>query len=95
MKTYYHATDKKNIDSIISEGIKPGFDGMVYLCEIPEDACKFMLVHGYHEAAVFEVSLDENDVEESFDHSQAFFGCRAYMYKGIIDSIDEVYEATF
>lgn len=92
---YYHATDVKNIGSIIAEGIKPGYDGVVYLCETPEDSLKFMLVHGYHEAAVFEVELDSSEVEESFDHSQAFFKCKAYMYPGTIYTIENLLNYTF
>lgn len=92
---YYHATDVNNVSSILAEGIKPGYDGVVYLCKTPEDACKFMKVRGYNEAAVFEVELDSNEVEESFDHSQAFFRCKAYMYPWTIHSIEELFNYTF
>lgn len=92
---YYHATDIKNTRSILEDGIKPGYDGVVYLCETPEDCLKFMLVRGYHEAAVFEVDLDESEVAESFDHSQTFFGCRAYMYPRTIHTIDDLFNYTF
>lgn len=86
MRKYYHATEEKNLDSIIEKGILPGVDGGVYLTETPEDAYKFVAIRVFSidPIPVLEVELDESLVEESFDHSQAFFKCRAFRYPGPI-----------
>lgn len=84
IKTYYHATDYKNMDSILYRGIHKGFDGTVYLTDSPESAATFLAIRGCKKIIVFEVDLDESKVEESFDHSQAFFRCRAWMHRGNI-----------
>lgn len=34
--------------------------------------------------SVIEIELDENEVAESYDHSEAFFKCKAYMHNGDI-----------
>ena len=82
---FYHATTIKNAESIAEEKvIKKGWDGMVYLCTKKEDACKFLFVRLIREVCVIEVDLNEEDVEESFDHSESFFKCKAYMHKGDI-----------
>lgn len=80
MKKYYHATPMGNYDSICEKGIFKGWDGVVYLTEKPEEATRFLTVRGYREILVCEVLVDECLVEESFDHSEEFFKCRAYMY---------------
>lgn len=77
-KTYYHATDEKNMLSILREGIHTGSDGLVYLCTDPNEAVRFTYLHGILDNFVFGVDLEESEVEESFDHSEAFFKCRAY-----------------
>ena len=91
---YYHATHKKNLGSILIEGIKPGIDGCVYLCTTPVDAVKFLVVKAIKEIVVFEVDLDKKDILESFDHSEAFFKCKAYLTLNHIDSnsITNVYD---
>lgn len=83
---YYHATKTENLDSILEQGIKPGCDGAVYLTITPQDALKFMLIRGITDVIVLEVNLLQSWVEESFDHNQAFFKCRAYCYYGTIPS---------
>lgn len=75
---FYHATDRKNLGPILIDGIKPGVDGYVYLCKEPIDAVKFVFIRGVQDIIVFEVNLKENEVEETFDHSEAFFKCKAY-----------------
>lgn len=77
-KKFYHATDFRNLNSIINEGIKPSCDGVVYLAETIEDARKFVALRFYKEVLVVEVELEESKVEETFDHNQAFFKCRAF-----------------
>lgn len=85
-KSYYHATPFENLDSIIADGLKRGYDGVVYLAETPEDALKFLRIRFCTDTLVIRVDLEEAEVEESFDHSQAFFQCRAFMYPHDIPS---------
>lgn len=88
LKTYYHATPLKNMDSIFKLGIQTGRDGFIYLTTEPEDAAKFIAVRSYDDILVVEVMLEEELVRESFDHSQAFFKCRAYYIDENIPSED-------
>lgn len=82
-KRYYHATDYKNVNSIFIEGIKPGVDGITYLCEDPRHAANFVALRGIFKIAIFELELDESEVEETFDHNARFFKCKAYGYKHV------------
>jgi hypothetical protein len=79
-KTYYHVTELSNLDSIVCNGLElRNMEKLVYLCEKPEDCLKFALVHGMQgEVLVLTVELDEADVIETFDHSEAFFKCRCW-----------------
>lgn len=79
-KTYYHATPFENLDSIMDQGLHKGCDGVVYLTEKPEEAARFVAIRGYRQILVVGVELEEDLVSESFDHNEAFFGCRAYTY---------------
>lgn len=88
LKSYYHATPFENLNSIFKKGITRGVDGVVYLTEKPEEAARFVAIRGYKKILVIEVELEDYLVEESFDHSQGFFKCRAYSYPYDI-SIDE------
>ena len=87
-KSYYHATPIENLESIMSEGIHKSVDGVVYLTTDPKDALKFLAVRGYKEALVCKVALNEELVEEQFDHNEKFFKCRAYGYPEDIDPYD-------
>lgn len=87
-KSYYHATPFENLGSIFKKGILKGHDGVVYLTEKPEEAVRFLAIRGYKKILVIEVEIEEDMVAESFDHSQAFFRCRAFAYPENI-SIDE------
>ena len=80
LKSYYHATPFENLNSIFKKGITRGIDGVVYLAEKPEEAARFVAIRGFDKILVIEVELEDDMVEESFDHSQAFFKCRAFMY---------------
>ena len=84
---YYHAATPDTMEKILNDGVlkKSPWDGVVYLCKDPIDACKFLVVRGFTCLKVIEVELDENEVMESFDHSEAFFQCKAYMYPGNIE----------
>ncbi len=77
---YYHATDINNMINIVYEGIKTGIDGCVYLAKTKEDAMKFIAIRTNNDIIVFEVELNENNVEESYDHNEQFFKCKAYYY---------------
>lgn len=85
LRKYYHATPYENLESIVyHKGILKGCDGMVYLTDSPESAATFVAIRGCKDILVIEVLLDDSKVEESFDHSPAFFKCRAWMHKGTI-----------
>lgn len=90
-KTYYHATPFENLESIMDQGILRGCDGVVYLTERPEEAARFVAIRGVMKILVVGIEIEEDFIEESFDHSQAFFRCRAYMFKGDIPA-DEITE---
>lgn len=79
-KSYYHATPSENLESILSGGLLKGIDGCVYLAETVEDSAKFLIIRGYKNISVVEVLLEEDLIDESFDHSNSFFKCRAYVY---------------
>jgi hypothetical protein len=76
-KKYYHATYERALDRISREGLKPGGDGVVYLCEKPEDTVGFLSLRGATRVSVIEInasSLDPEKIEEGLDHNPAFFG---------------------
>ena len=80
LKSYYHATPFENLNSILKKGILTGCDGVVYLTENPDEAARFVAIRGHKKILVIEVELEEEMVEESFDHSMIFFRCRAFTY---------------
>lgn len=88
IKTFYHATSKANLGTIIQDGIKKGkVEKVVYLADSSQNAAKFLAVRGMKEIIVFPIDaskLDKKELEESFDHSYDFFKCRAYLYYGDI-----------
>lgn len=80
----WHATQKNNVFPIQMEGLRAGFDGFVYFTDSPEHALRF-LNHGQtEEIAVIPVDLDPEEVEESFDHNEEYFGCKAWIHEGDI-----------
>lgn len=93
---WYHATTEEGYQSILKDlEIKPGFDGCVYLCEKPEEAARFVILRTFSTAIVLGIELpDDADIQESFDHSQSFFQCKAYTYESSIhaDNIVSVSE---
>lgn len=65
-------------------------NSVVYMCKDPIDACKFLVIRGMRQMSVIELELDEKEVEESHDHSETFFKCKAYIKHGdIVLSGDE------
>jgi len=90
MKKFYHATSFDNLGSILSKGLVPGCDGIIYLAETREDALKFVVLrYANEEILTIEVELDEKEVEETFDHSYSFFKCKSFGYPKVIP-IDEI-----
>lgn len=88
---FYHATDYSRLDSIMEKGLlNSNIEGIVYLTKDPKDAIKFPAVHLVTDILVVEVELDENDVQETFDHNERFFRCKAYGYPGNISTDDIV-----
>lgn len=89
-KTYYHYTLKDNIYGIIKDGLKPGDDGLIYLCKSIEDCNKFIKANrqllqlatgsSVLEIAYIPIELDPADVEESHDHNKDLIRCNAYTY---------------
>lgn len=78
-KLYYHATPFSNLNSIAEFGIEPrNAEKLVYLCETAQDCLKFALMHGCRDVLVLECSLPVKEIEETFDHSEAFFKCRCW-----------------
>ena len=74
----YHATPLSNLTSIIKNGIKPGYEGVVYACEKVNDALKFLFIRGYDDVLMVKFKVDKRKVKETFDHSEAFFKCRCW-----------------
>lgn len=82
---FYHATSPENMQKIIDDGkIKHSFGGEVFLCRKPLDACKFLVLRGLRHVSVIEVELNKKDVQESYDHAESFFKCKAYVHSGDI-----------
>lgn len=68
---FYHAAPKETMMKIYAEGVlKKSWDGVVYMCKDPIDACKFLVIRGMRQMSVIELELDEKEVEESHDHSE-------------------------
>lgn len=85
----YHATDYKNLYSILKNGITKTFDG-IYFADSYEGAAMFLYFRECKDIIVFEIDtelLNKVLIKESFDHSPGFFkGIFAYCYKENIDS---------
>lgn len=78
---YFHATTHENAEKIMQDGvIRKGMDGGVYICKDAKEAVKFTVIRGHKTGIIFEVELEDRKVFESHDHSEAFFGCKAYLY---------------
>ena len=83
----YHATDYKNLGSILVNGLNKSIEGGVYLADSSINAIKFTAMRGMEEILVLEVSMNKLDsglLEEAFDHDENIFGCKAWVY---LDSI--------
>ena len=87
--TLYHATEKRNVFSILPNGLKAGFDGRVYFADSPENAMKFLIAKmrkgEEKEIAVIPVDIDDSKVNPSDDHNKQYFKCDAYYVDGDIE----------
>lgn len=78
---YFHATTLENAEKIMQDGvIRKSYDGGVYIYKDAKEAAKFTVIRGHETGIIFEVELEDRKVFESHDHSEAFFGCKAYLY---------------
>ena len=73
----YHATDFSNLSDILDEGLKPS-SGVIYFAESYEKAVTFLAFRNV-DIVVFEVELDIEQCQESFDHSESMF-CRLFKF---------------
>lgn len=76
----YHAlvNDSAKLDSILAEGLKPGWDGLVYTCTKPEHALNFILMRNWGAPEYLAIKIDVSKIknlpwEEGTDHSPTFF----------------------
>lgn len=85
----FHATDIKNLESILDKGIQPGSDGLVYLTAKFNEAAVFPLLHGVpeKEVVVLECHLPESRIQETFDHSREYFNFPCYGYPKVINPV--------
>ena len=84
---YYHATSVNCAQQIALDGeIRPGYTGEIFLADSVDNAVKFVCFRLIGEQIVIlEIDgLDESKISESYDHSEAFFGCKAWCYEGAI-----------
>lgn len=89
---FYHAAPKETMMKIYAEGVlKKSWDGVVYMCKDPIDACKFLVIRGMRQMSVIELELDEKEVEESHDHSETFFKCKACRYYHCVHDRNGIY----
>ena len=81
MAKYYHAATPEIMKKIVDSGvIRRSWDGVVYRCDNAVVAVKLVAIRGAKIVQTIEVELDEKAVEESDDHCEAFFVCKAYIY---------------
>lgn len=87
MKIYYHATTIDNLISILENDLKAGNQGCVFMTEKEEEAVRFLILRASNDIVTFKIKVYKKDydkVQETFDHSQSFFKCRAFGYFGDI-----------
>ncbi|MCD7866811.1 MAG: hypothetical protein LUG62_01120 [Clostridiales bacterium] len=82
---FYHATKPETAVKIASDGVIKARFGEVFLCGDKYDACKFLLIRGVKEIMVIGVDLPQDAVKESFDHSESFFQCKAFVHDGDVE----------
>lgn len=84
-RVLYHATPYSNLGSVLCDGLKANnLEGVVYLCETPQECLRFMFVRGVFDVLTVAVTLPDNAVFETFDHNEKFFKCKCYGHAGNI-----------
>ena len=70
-KTYWHATPKENLTSIISNGLKPGFDGVSYFSDDPVKCALWMSFcrRDAKEIIAIPFEIEESKMSLGMDHS--------------------------
>lgn len=89
MKKYYHATDYNNLGSILTNGLKPSMEGIVFMTEEPIDAVKFVALRGIPKILVVEIKTlkkHEKNIIETLDHNHRILDCKSYGFIGGIDT---------
>lgn len=93
MRTLYHGTSVKNVESILKDGLKKSiFEQAVYLTESAESAARWtgfkLSAMGEDTLAVIEVIVDEDKLSPGMDHSpmmQSMFGAgESILHEGDI-----------
>jgi len=74
----WHATNKKNLDSIMSSGLIANNFG-VFLADNAQSAAAFVYARGINNIVAFPVESDGLDIIESFDHDPKIFRCRCFI----------------
>ena len=60
---FYHAAPKETMMKIYAEGVlKKSWDGVVYMCKDPIDACKFLVIRGMRQRRRFQGSYKAVDL---------------------------------
>lgn len=65
MVRYYHATDYKNLPSILQNGIRIGIDGVVYCSKDEETAARWMMFSRRHAARIITIPFDRDEDDEN------------------------------
>lgn len=85
---YYHATSVDNAKKILESCKIESPLHINYFCTEPEECLRFIYRNtGSTDCVVFEFDISEEDgfdIEESFDHSEDFFKCKAYCCTQVI-----------
>jgi len=70
-KTYWHATPAENLTSIISNGLKPGFDGVSYFSDDPVKCALWMSFcrRDAKEIIAIPFEIEESEMRLGIDHS--------------------------
>lgn len=79
----WHATPKKNLESIMFQGIKPCL-GEIYFADNPAWAATFVAMRGEHQIVALPVDLSTREIKESFGCNPKIFKCKCYTYNKVV-----------
>ena len=74
MRTLYHGTAIENLSSILTNGLKKGCEGGVYLTDSKESAIAWTAIRIQHMSKtllVIEVEVEDENLQPGVDHSPA------------------------